>query len=302
MNQTPQLDTVLAEICARWSIPGLGVGIVKDGEIIYARGFGVQSLETGAPVTPDSIFCVASITKCFVACAVMQLVEQGKLNLDAPLVTYLPEFRLADDRFRLITLHQVLSHTSGMPDMDETAYDELVANPEYDEGAPSRYVSALANLRLIASPGKRFAYSNIAYNVLGYLIARVSGKTFEEYMKACILLPAGMTGSTLFFPGVRRECLAVPHLRTPAMAVNPIYPYHRADAPASFLHSSVIEMCRWCITCLNRGEYGGQRLLSPASYDQMWTPVAEWGYPPFYEHIGLGWTLGHFDGYLTAAV
>lgn len=301
LNQTAQLDTVLAEICARWSIPGLGVGIVKNGEIIYARGFGVQSLETGAPVTPDSIFCVASITKCFVACAVMQLAEQGKVDLDAPLVTYLPEFRLTDDRFRLITLRQMLSHTSGMPDMDDAEYEELVANPEYDEGAAGRYVQALKNRMLIASPGERFAYSNIAYAVLGYLISKVSGQIFENYMKSHVLLPAGMHGSTLYFPEVMRDRLAVPHLRIPGMAVNPVYPYHRADAPASFLHSSVIEMCRWCITCLNRGEYNGKRILSPESYDQMWKPAAEWGYPPFYEHIGLGWTLGHFDGYLTAS-
>ena len=95
MFSEKQLDSVLEEIMTRWGIPGLGVGVVEDGEIVYARGFGVQSLETGVPVTPDSFFCVASITKCFVATAVMQLVEQGKLHLDVPLVQYLPDFRLA---------------------------------------------------------------------------------------------------------------------------------------------------------------------------------------------------------------
>ena len=131
---TEKLSRVLEEIMTRWGVPGLGVGIVQDGEIVYARGFGVQSLETGVPVTPDSLFCVASITKCFVATAVMQLVEQGWVNLDAPLIQYLPDFRLDDERYPHITLRQMLSHTSGMPDMDENEYDELVAHPEYDEG------------------------------------------------------------------------------------------------------------------------------------------------------------------------
>ena len=93
----------------------------------------------------------------------------------------------------------------------------------------------------------------------------------------------------------------MPHLRTPEMIVNPVYPYHRADAPASFLHSTVVDMCHWCITCLNQGCYNGQRILTPASYDLMWTPVARWGFPPLYEDIGLGWTLGHFDGVKTVS-
>lgn len=152
-----ELDRVLREISARWGITGLGVGIVEDGAIVYARGFGVQSLDTGVPVTPDSFFCVASITKCFVATAVMQLVEQGRLHLDTPLVHYLPDFRLADERYTHITVRQMLSHTSGMPDMDEDEYDDLVANPEYDEGAAERYVHALANRQMIAVPGERFA-------------------------------------------------------------------------------------------------------------------------------------------------
>jgi CubicO group peptidase (beta-lactamase class C family) len=295
------LDAVLEEIVARWGIPGLGVGIVEGDEILYARGFGVQSLDTGAPVTPESVFCVASITKCFVATAMMQLVEQGRLDLDAPLVDYLPDFRLDDARCTRITLRQMLSHTSGMPDFDESEYDVLVAHPEYDDGAPERLVRSLKDRKMVAAPGERFHYSNIAYNVLGYLISRLSGETFEAYMQAHVLRPAGMLDSTLTPADVPPSRLAAPHLRTPHMRVNPIYPYHRADAPASYLHSTVVDMCHWGTTCLKRGTYAGQYLLSPASYETMWTPVAEWGYPPLYEHTGLGWTLGHFEGVRTVS-
>jgi CubicO group peptidase (beta-lactamase class C family) len=301
MSKYTQLDTILEHIKARWGIPGLGVGIVEDGGIIHARGFGVQSLETGVPVTTDSIFCVASIAKCFVASAMMQLVEQGILHLDVPVIEYIPEFRLDDDHYRQITLRQMLSHTSGMPDMDEIEYGELVTHPEYDEGAPERYVLALCSRKMIALPDERFAYSNIAYNVLGYLIAKATGLTFEDYMKEHILNPAGMLDSTFFFPDVPCSRLAVPHLRIPEMLVNPIYPYHRADAPASFLYTTVVEMCHWAMTSLNRGTYKGQRILSPASYDLMWTPAAKRGYPPFREEMGLGWALGHFEGVRTVS-
>jgi CubicO group peptidase (beta-lactamase class C family) len=294
-----KLDAVLKEIIARWNVPGMGVGIVQGSEIVYARGFGVQSLETQVPVTPDSVFCLASIAKCFVACAILQLVEQGRLELDAPLIQYLPYFRLDDDRYRLITLRQILSHTSGMPDMSEDEYDDLVANPESDEGAAERYVRALSGRKMIADPGERFAYSNIAYNVLGDLIAKVSGQTFEAYMKERILQPAGMDSSTFLLSEVDQRRLAVPHVRTPGLNVNPIYPYHRADAPASFLHVSVVDACHWIITSLNRGLYEGRRILTPASYDLMWTPVVKREDPPFREEMGLGWTMGHYEGHRT---
>lgn len=296
MKVLEALDAVLEEIVTRWGLPGLGVGIVEGDNIVYARGFGVQSLETGAPVTPDSLFCVASVSKCFVATAVMQLAERGLVDLDAPLVQYLPYFCLADERYRQITLRQALSHTSGMPDLDEIEYDALVYQPETDEGAAERYVRGLAGRRLIAAPGERFSYSNIAYNVLGDLIAKASGQTFEEYMRENVLRPAGMPESTFFYPEVDQSRLALPHLRAPELRVNPRYPYHRADAPASFLHTSVIEMCHWGSACLRRGAWNGQRFLSSAAYEPMWAPVASRGYPPFYEAGGLGWTLGHYHG------
>ncbi len=296
MKPDSKLDVALEEIVARWGIPGLAVGITDNNGIIYAGSFGVQSLETQTPVTPGSVFCLASIAKCFVASAIMQLVEQGKLELDAPLVQYLPYFRLDDERYQQITLRQILSHTSGMPDMNESEYDELVAHPEYDDGAAERYVRSLSARKMIGTPGERFAYSNIAYNVLGVLIAKISGQSFENYMSEHILRPAGMPDSTFFFPDVPLDRLAVPHLRTPQMMVNPIYPYHRADAPASFLYSTVTDMCHWAITSLKRGIYQEERILTPASYDLMWTPIAQRGVPPYREEMGLGWTLGHFEG------
>jgi CubicO group peptidase (beta-lactamase class C family) len=297
------LDVVLQEIMTRWDIPGLAVGMVQGDEIIYAKGFGVQSLETQTPVTVDSIFCTASVSKCFVATAVMQLVERRKIDLDAPLIQYLPYFQMDDERHRRITIRQMLSHTSGMPDMDENEYLEFVLHPEQDDGTAERYVRGLKNRKLIANPGERFSYSNIAYNVLGDMLAKVSGKSFESTMREYILFPSGMPNSSFMLADVPTSLLAVPHLRSPEMKVNPIYPYHRADAPASFLHSTVLDMCHWGITSLNRGSYLGGSILSPASYDLMWKPVADRGYPPpsMYEETGLGWTLGHYKDVRTVS-
>ena len=296
-----ELDSVIQEIMTRWDVPGLAVGMVQGNEIIYAKGFGVQSLETQSPVTLDSVFCVQSISKCLVATAVMQFVERGKINLDAPFVQYLPYFQMDDERYRQVTIRQILSHTSGMPDMDENEYVEFVSRPEYDDGTAERYVRGLRDRKLIADPGERFSYSNIAYNILGDMLAKVSGKSFEDIMREHILLPSGMPNSTFMLADVPNSLLAVPHLRLPEMRVNPTYPYHRADAPASFLHTTVLDMCHWGITSLNRGTYLGQSILSSASYDLMWTPVADRGNPrpSMYEEMGLGWTLGHYKDVKT---
>jgi CubicO group peptidase (beta-lactamase class C family) len=296
------LDVVLQEIMTRWDIPGLAVGIVEGEEIVYAKGFGVQSLETQAPVTLDSVFCVQSVSKCLVATAVMQMVERGKLDLDTPLVQYLPYFHMDDERYRQITIRQALSHTSGMPDLEEAEYVALVTRPEFDDGAAERFVRGLSDRKLIANPGERFSYSNIAYNVLGDLLAKVSAKSFESVMREQILIPSGMPNSTFMLKDIPTNLLALPHLRSPEMRINSIYPYHRADAPASSLHTTVVDLCHWGITALNRGSYRGLSILPSAGYDLMWKPVARRGSPPsIFEEMGLGWTLGHFKDVKTVS-
>lgn len=307
------LESVLREIMAGWDIPGLAVGLVRNGEMIYAKGFGVQSLETQAPVTLDTVFCVQSIFKCLVATAVMQMVERGKIDLNAPLVQYLPYFRIDDERYRQITIRQMLSHTSGMPDIDEIDYVYLITHSETDDGVAERFVRSLSFLKLISNPGDRFSYSNIAYNVLGDLLrqiaeAKVSGKSFEQVMKEQILIPAGMPNSSFLLSEIPRQFadvnnLAMPHLRSPEMKVNPTYPYHRADAPASFLHTTVKDVCQWAIVTLKRGVHHEGRILSPETYDLMWTAVVERGRtrPSIYEEMGLGWTLGHIGDAKTIA-
>ena len=182
--------------------PGMGVGIVEGDEIVYARGFGVQSLETRTPVTPESIFGVASVSKCFVATAAMQLVEQGKIDLDAPIVQYLPYFQLDDERCTQITTRQILSHTSGMPDMDEVEYDDAGQPPrKRRRRRRNAMCAACAAARWSPAPGERFAYSNIAYNVLGDLIAKVSGQTFEDLHEGTHPAAGRDAGQHLFLPG-----------------------------------------------------------------------------------------------------
>ena len=143
------------------------------------------SLKSTDAVTPRSLFHMASITKPFVATAVMQLVEKGRMRLDAPLTTYLPYFKMADPRAQTITIAQLLSHTSGMPDVYDYEWDK----PQYDDGALERYVRSVQDRTLLFAPGERIQYSNMAYEILGDVVAKASGMTFEDYVRQNILEP-----------------------------------------------------------------------------------------------------------------
>ena len=133
------LEPLIRQALADFGVPGLALGIVKGDTLVYAKGFGVRNAETREPVTPESLFHMASISKPFVATAIMQLAEAGKLELDAPVRTYLPYFRPAGDGADSITVRQLLAHTAGMPDAEDYCW----YRPEDDEAALERYVRSL---------------------------------------------------------------------------------------------------------------------------------------------------------------
>jgi CubicO group peptidase (beta-lactamase class C family) len=285
------LSPFVRHVVESFGLAGVAIGVVTSGELVYAQGFGVRNLATQEPVTPRSLFHLASVSKPFVATALVQLAAQGKVALDAPVVTYLPYFRLNDSRCANITVQQLLSHTGGMPDADDYHWYA----PEDDEGALERYVRSLANAALIAAPGETFAYSNAAFEVLGDVIAKVSGMPFETYLKTHLLDPLDMYGSTFLRRDVAPDLATMPHVGAPLMVLADAYPYHRAHAPSSTLHSSVQEMSHWVIANLNRGRFNGTQIVPPESYDVLWHPYMPTG-EEGEEAVGLGWFLGTYRG------
>jgi CubicO group peptidase (beta-lactamase class C family) len=295
-----QLEPFLQKTVQEAAITGLAVGVVEDGRLVYSRGFGVMRAgDSARPVTPDTLFHMASITKPFVATAVMQLVEKGKVDLDAPVTKYVRYFQLKDPRYRSITVRHMLTHTSGMPDVTDYQWDK----PEYDDGALERYVRSLGDRELQWEPGSKFAYSNMAYEVLGDLAAKVSGRSFEDYVEASILKPLGMKSSTLLVTQADPARLAAGHAKDKDGKVNVVahYPYNRAHTPSSDLHSSVTDMARWIIANINRGELDGSRILERSSYDTMWKPAAETSSVKQFgiNHVGISWFLGELENEKT---
>lgn len=286
-------------------IPGLAIGIVMDGRLVYSRGFGEATIG-GARVTPDTVFHMASITKPFVATAIMQLVEQGKLSLDDTIVKHLPYFRLNDPRYATLTIKQFVTHTSGMPDEDDYQWDK----PQYDDGALERYVRGLKGKKLLWDPGTRWAYSNIAFEVLADVIAKISGMSFEDYIERNVLTPAGMTSSTLLKERTDAKRLASGYTTDKQGLPKAIgaYPYNRPHNASSDLMSSVNDMARWAMINMNRGELDGKRILRADTYDLLWKPYAEvefcHGSAPCQKpgaSVGLSWFVQQKDGHLLVS-
>ncbi len=300
-NTGAQLDVTLTpfikEVMQAYDLPGFAIGVVKDNEVVYARGFGCKNIDTKKPVTNTTLFHMASISKPFVATAIMQLVEQGKIDLEAPVTTYLPYFQLDDERYKDITIQQMLSHVSGMPDVEDYEW----GNPQYDEGALERYVRSLADKKMRFDPGKSFAYSNMAFECLGDVIAKVSGMSFADYEKKYILDPAGMKESTFLKPEHLPENWASGHLRTIRTIAWEGYPYNRMHGPSSTLHSNAIEMCNWAIINMKRGTRSGQKILEPSSYDLLWKPWFKTGREGSDDAVGLSWFLGSHRGEKTVS-
>jgi CubicO group peptidase (beta-lactamase class C family) len=236
------VDSIVQYYQSSYEVPGVSVGIIKGGRIIYKKAVGVTSVESRQPVTTRSDFHLASVSKTFAATAIMKLAAAGKVSLDQRLITYLPSFKMKDSSYQQITLRQILTHTSGIPDVRD--YDW--AHPQTDDAAVIRYIQTFADQSLDFKPGTQFKYSNAAYNLLAAVIAQVTGVTFETYLQQEIFTPLQMTTTTFLKPSVM-DSAALPHIADDNLqiSVSKIYPYNRIHAASSTLHSNVDDMLHW---------------------------------------------------------
>lgn len=294
MSKKQRVEQFIKQFMKKNRVPGLAVGMIHEHQIIAAEGYGVKNIESQEPVNKNTLFHMASISKTFVACAVMQLVEQGAVLLDSKISDLIPYFQMDDERYCEITVRHVLNHTSGMPDVEDYEWH----SPVYEEYALEHYVRGLRNKRLKCVPGEQFHYSNIGYEILGHLVSRISGLSFESYMKEYLLNPIGMRCSDFYKPNVDERQLASPHIANDEdhrPCLSNVFPYHRAHSPSSTLLSSAQEMCKAALVHLQTFAAGKEftPILKQTSYQQMWTPhtvpngTGE-------GNAGYGWFIGDY--------
>lgn len=289
-----KIDLFIKEYLDWYNIPGLSIAVVSDGKVIFSKGYGVRDVKTGERATPFTLYSTASVTKLFVGTAIMQLVEQKLIGLNDPVKKHLPYFIMKDERYMNITILQMLSHTSGLPDIETAELYTSWQNPEYDDQALERYARSLSDVSLISNPGESYSYSNMAYDVLGDLISKISGIPFEPYVKKMILDPLQMEKSTILIGDVDKKLLALPHLMDEKFnyKVSDMMPYSRRHPACGTLFSNVMEMSNWAIACMNRGQIEGKRILQDSSYTTMWRPAVIEDNP-----FGVSWLIEDFGQY-----
>jgi CubicO group peptidase (beta-lactamase class C family) len=277
----------------RLNIPGVSLAIVEGDKIVHLRGFGRARPGGEAPTSQTPLF-IGSCTKSFTALAIMQLVEAGKVELDAPVQRYLPWFRVADPQASAqMTVRHLLNQTSGLPLLPSEA---ALANFDDRPDATERQVRALSTLKLTRPVGSKFEYCNTNYNVLGLIVEAASGKSYADYIQQYIFDPLEMRHSYASKDAAQQDGLAVGYrywfgvpIPVPNLSIPP------GSLPSGQLISSAEDMAHYLIAFLSGGRYGGTQILSEAGIHELTRGVAEWKEMGFLiGHYGMGWTTQEF--------
>jgi CubicO group peptidase (beta-lactamase class C family) len=276
-------------------VPGLALAVTCDAEVVHLRGYGDAG--DGRPVTPDSQFLVASLSKSFTALAVLQLVEAGRVDLDTPVAAYLPGFTVADRaQARRITVRMLLNQTSGMAD---AGFPHMTL-PQ--PAAIAERVASLRAARLVSEPGTAFHYFDPNYAVLARLVEVVGGRPFPDYLRAHVFAPLAMTGTTSVVTAAQAPSAAPDLARGHILAFG--VPIARAELDgyvggSTGVISTARDMATWLIVQNEGGAFQGRSLLSPQGIQLLHTPprgidtsyamgwTRQHGSPPVIEHSGV---------------
>jgi D-alanyl-D-alanine carboxypeptidase len=224
--------------------PGLSVAVVKDQEIVWSRGFGYADVEKGIEAVPENIYRIASITKLFTSTAVMQLRDEGKLNLHDSITDYLPWFSIDEQKGRLITIENLITHTSGLPREAAGPYWTTVDFPPKDE-----VIKNLPGQRHPLEPWRKWKYSNLALSLAGYIVGEVSGVPYEEYIKDKILKPLGMDSTYVESIPKDHPKLAKGYGRRMPDGTRTISPYTdcKGITPAANMATTVLDLAKFAM-------------------------------------------------------
>ncbi len=288
------IDTYIEQQMRRFNLPGVSLAIVEGDQIIHMRGFG-QARPGGQAPSPQTTFIIGSTNKSFTALAVMQLVEAGKIELDAPVQHYLPWFRVADPQASgQMTVRHLLNQSSSLP--LNPAWQQL-ADFDSSPDATERQARALSTLQLTRPVGSAFEYSNVNYNILGLIIEAASGETYTDYIQHHIFDPLEMKHSYTSKPAADQEDMAVGHQTWFGIPIAvPDLPIPLGSQPSGQLVSNAEDMGRYLIAHLNQGSYAGKKVISPEGMAELHRPaVPAISAGVDMGHYGMGWYITEHD-------
>lgn len=290
-------DAVVEKALKDFEVPGLAIAIVRESEVIYAKGFGYRDVEKKLPVTPDTLFAIGSCTKAFTALLLGTLVDEGTLAWDEPVRHYIPEFRLKDpSASERITVRDLLCHRSGLPRHDLVWYNHQGLGRK-------ELVARLAHLEPSADLREKFQYNNLMFLTAGYLVERVTCKTWEQAIRQRILEPLGMKRSNFDVTESQGDPdFAQPYeTRDEKVVKVPFRPIGNMG-PAGSINSSAGEMARWVTAQLGGGRCGEGRIASASAVEETHLAQMTTGetatLPEFTPgDYGLGWGVDTYRGH-----
>jgi CubicO group peptidase (beta-lactamase class C family) len=299
------LDATVARTLKAFDVPGIAVAVVKDGQVVVAKGYGVRSLATKAPVDANTLFGIASNTKAFTTAALGLLVEEGKLQWDDKVTKYIPEFQMYDPYATAeFTVRDLLCHRSGLG----LGAGDLMQFPDSADFTAADVIHSLRYFKPVSSFRSKFDYDNSLYIVAGEVVARVSGQSWNTFVETRLLRPLGMSRSATVYT----------RLPDPSNVIDAHGPVDgriqviRRDmntllGPAGGIYSSVNDLSKWALMLLG-GPGAPAPLLKPATLQEVWTPQtilpvspAPSPYNTHFAAYGLGWFLRDVRGYKEAA-
>jgi len=299
-----QIDSLANKDLKLFRVPGMAIGIIKDGKLIYSKGFGVSSLLTKKAVDSETLFGIASNTKAFTAAALGLLVDEKKINWDDKVIKYIPEFRLYDQlATQEMTIRDLLCHRSGLA----TGVGDLMHDPDSTDFTVNEIIYNLRYLKPKYSFRSKFAYDNNLYLVAGEVIARVSKMRWEDFVEQRILKPLGMENSAASYYGCSKSSNIIDPHNSINDAVKVVVRYTSTkDDAAGGVYSNVVDMSKWLLMLMNNGKYGenlDKQLLSEQTVKELLSPqmlisVGKSGaYNTHFAAYGLGWFLLDAKGY-----
>jgi CubicO group peptidase (beta-lactamase class C family) len=292
-------DDYINKALKDWEVPGLAIAIVKNDQLVFARGYGVRKLGDPTPVDEKTLFAIGSSSKAFTAASIAMLMDEGKLKWDDPATKHLPGFQLFDPyATRELSVRDLLSHRSGLERGDFLWYGTSYSRDEI--------VQRVRFLKPSWSFRSRFGYQNIMYLAAGQIVAGLSGKPWDDFIRDRIFKPLGMTSSSTSIKDLKAaDDVATPHTKLDGKVE--IIPWRNIDniAPAGSINSNVIDMAQWVRLQLGEGSYKGQRLISSGGAKEMHTsqtvirmepPWTLYYSDAHFLNYGLGWFLHDHRG------
>jgi len=298
------LEPIISTAMEEFQIPGLAIAVVSRNQLLLAKGYGVRDVDNQQPVTAETLFGIASNTKAFTAAALALLVDQGKLSWDDQVIRHLPEFQLFDPyASREMTIRDLLSHRSGLG----LGAGDLLIWPDTNKST-AEIIAALRFIRPAHSFRAEYAYNNLMFLIAGEVIARVSGKSWHDFLEAELLTPIGMRQTAASFSRIaaNNQNRAVGHIPMDQQLHRYPLDYLEDFRAAGAMASNVQDMSLWLRLQLANGLLpDGKRLFSAVQQQQMWklhTPAAV-SADSFkstrqqFAGYGLGWVIDDYFGY-----